>query len=101
ELAAAAAAASSPSTACTPPADATVDAQSVQTASTLSPTCYPGSPEKQERISDADQEPEQEKPSGVVSATVGDGQSPSCGSTEGLACLEESGEREKERSEGR
>ncbi|CAM9781750.1 unnamed protein product, partial [Ectocarpus sp. 12 AP-2014] len=101
ELAAAAAAASSPSTACTPPADATVDAQSVQAASTLSPTCNPGSPEKQERISDADQEPEQEKPSGVVSATIGDGQSPSRGSTEGLTCLEEGGEREKESSEGR
>ncbi|CBN79032.1 hypothetical protein Esi_0165_0065 [Ectocarpus siliculosus] len=101
ELAAAAAAASPPSTACTPPAETTVDAQSVQAASTLSPTCDPGSPEKQERISDADQEPGQEKPSGVVSATVGDGQSPSRGSTEGLTCLEEGGEREKESSEGR
>ncbi|CAB1115927.1 unnamed protein product [Ectocarpus sp. CCAP 1310/34] len=101
KLAAAAAAASSPSTACSPPTDATVDAQSVQAASTLSPACNPGSPEKQERISDADQEPGQEKPSGVVSATVGAVQSPSRGSTEGLTCLEEGGEREMESSEGR
>ncbi|CAM9321588.1 unnamed protein product [Ectocarpus sp. 8 AP-2014] len=101
ELAAAAAsAASSPSTACTPHY-AAVDAQRVQAASTLSPTCNPESPENEERIGDADQEPEQEKPSGVVSATVGDGQSPFRGSTEGLTCLEEGGEREEESSEGR
>ncbi|CAM9702539.1 unnamed protein product [Ectocarpus fasciculatus] len=97
EVAAAADPASSPSTASTPPADAAMDAQKAPAA----PTCNPVSPEKEERISDVDQKPEEEKPSGEVSGAVGDRQSPSRESVEGLACLEEVGERGKEGSEGR